>query len=38
MKLRELGDGRALWLDPLTYGRARLSIGPAAPSFYDDCW
>jgi hypothetical protein len=35
---RDLPDGRAIEVLPLTFGRARLSIGPADSGFYDDQW
>ena len=33
-----LPDGRELVVYPLTYGRARLVVGPAGAPFYDDAW
>jgi hypothetical protein len=33
-----LPDGRELVVHPLTYGRARLVVGPAGEHFYDDAW
>lgn len=33
-----LPDGRELVVYPLTYGRARLVVGPAGEPFYDDAW
>lgn len=33
-----LPDGRELSLLPLTYGRARLVVGPPDSPFYDDGW
>ena len=35
---RVLPDGRALTLMQLTYGRARLVIGPDGSPWYDDGW
>lgn len=35
---RDLGDGRSLFVDPLTFGRARLHIGPTGSAVYDDGW
>lgn len=35
---RDLGDGRKLWVFGLTFGRARLAIGPARSFFFDDAW
>lgn len=34
---KELPDGRWLYVVPLTFGRARLTIGPKE-DFYDDGW
>lgn len=33
---RELGDGRGVAVIPLTFGRARITIGPAQGQCYDD--
>lgn len=33
---RDLPDGRTITVDPLTYGRARINIGPTNTQFYDD--
>lgn len=33
-----LPDGRELTIYPLTYGRARLVVGPPGEPFYDDGW
>lgn len=33
-----LPDGRELAILPLTYGRARLVVGPTGEPFYDDGW
>jgi hypothetical protein len=30
---RALPDGRTLWVHPLTYGRARLSVSPPGDSY-----
>lgn len=35
---RELQDGRTAVVYPLTFGRARLSVGPSGSSFFDDEW
>ena len=35
---RLLPDGRELVVYPLTYGRARLVIGPAGEGWHDDSW
>jgi hypothetical protein len=35
---RLLPDGRELVVYPLTYGRARLVVGPAGSMFYDNSW
>lgn len=35
---RDLADGRALYVYPLTYGRARLGIGPLHASYFTDEW
>ena len=35
---RDLGDGRCLFVYPLTYGRARLAIGGCDALGYDDVW
>jgi hypothetical protein len=36
--LKIANDGRAISILPLTYGRARLVIGPLRGPFYDDGW
>ncbi len=36
--LRELPDGRRLEVIDLTFGRARLCIGPPDEPVYDDGW
>jgi hypothetical protein len=36
--LRILPDGRALHVYRLTFGRARLGIGPLASLVFDDTW
>lgn len=33
-----LPSGRLIAVIPLTYGRARLHIGPTDKPFYDDGW
>lgn len=33
---RELDDGRCLVLYPMTFGKARLCVGPVGSSFLDD--
>lgn len=38
LAVRDLGDGRTLYVDPLTFGRARLLIGPTGTCFYSDGW
>jgi hypothetical protein len=35
---RTLDDGRALFVVPLLFGRARLGIGPAGSLVFDDIW
>lgn len=35
---RDLLDGRTLMAYPITFGRARLSIGPTGGFAYDDTW
>jgi len=35
---RILPDGREAVVYPLTFGRARLVVGPADKDFYDDAW
>jgi len=35
---RILPDGRLLQVIPLTFGRARLCVGPADSMTYDDNW
>lgn len=35
---RELPDGRAVFVHLLTFGRARIIIGPAQADWYDDSW
>lgn len=35
---RVLKDGRALWVYPLTFGRARIVIGQEGSPFIDDSW
>lgn len=35
---RLLPDGREVTVYPLTYGRARLVVGPPNSDFYDDGW
>jgi len=35
---RLLPDGREIVVYPLTYGRARLVIGPAGAGWVDDEW
>lgn len=36
--IRILPDGRGVWIDPLTYGRARLNVGQVGSPVYDDGW
>lgn len=33
-----LPDGREAVIYPLTFGRARLVVGPPGSAFYDDAW
>jgi hypothetical protein len=35
---RHLPDGRSLFVYPLTFGRARLGIGPRDDGAFDDVW
>jgi hypothetical protein len=35
---RLLGDGRMIDVTPLTFGRARLHIGPVDADAYTDAW
>jgi hypothetical protein len=35
---RELPDGRTIEVTPLTFGRARLHIGPTGEQWYNDEW
>lgn len=35
---RNLPDGRLLHVVPLTFGRARLNIGPQGQQWYSDGW
>lgn len=35
---RGLPDGRELVVYPLTFGRARLVVGPPGDPGYDDAW
>lgn len=34
----DLNDGRVIHINPLTFGRARLSIGRKDQQWYDDSW
>lgn len=36
--VRHLSDGRSIYVYPLTYGRARLGIGPRDASWFDNEW
>lgn len=38
MMCKRLPDGRAVFIDHLTFGRARLSVGPPDAIWYDDGW
>ena len=38
MSNRQLSDGREIVVMPLTYGRARIAIGPAGADYFDDAW
>lgn len=33
-----LPDGRGAWIYPLTFGRARIVVGPLRSSTLDDGW
>jgi hypothetical protein len=35
---RDLGDGRTVFVDALTYGRGRINVGPSGSLVYDDGW
>lgn len=35
---RVLDDGRAVWVMPLTFGRARIVTGAPDALVYDDSW
>lgn len=35
---RHLPDGRLIDVNPLTFGRARICIGPGDRPVYDDAW
>lgn len=35
---KQFADGREAVIYPLTYGRARIVIGPAGAAFVDDSW
>ena len=35
---RDLGGGRCLFVVPLTFGRARLGIGPCDQPWFEDVW
>lgn len=35
---RFLEDGRELTIYPLTFGRARISVGPSGGCFIDNSW
>jgi hypothetical protein len=35
---RQLPDGRTIEVVPLTFGRARIYIGPTNEQWYDDGW
>lgn len=36
--IKILPDGRGVWIYPLTFGRARIVVGPIGDSFYSDSW
>lgn len=38
LALRHLEDGRSLVVTELTFGRARLHIGPTGGAFFDNEW
>lgn len=35
---KDLGNGKSLYVYPLTYGRARVGIGDTGSDFFDDVW
>lgn len=35
---RDLPDGRTIHVIPLSYGRARIGIGPTGEQWFDDVW
>lgn len=35
---RRLGNGRSIYVDPLTFGRARIHTGATDALVYDDAW
>lgn len=35
---KDLGNGKRLTIFPLTFGRARLGIGPVGEGYNDDEW
>ena len=38
MSTRQLPNGREIVVMPLTYGRARIAIGPAGADYFTDAW
>jgi hypothetical protein len=36
--VKELADGRSGFVVPLTFGRARIGIGPTNELWFDDVW
>jgi hypothetical protein len=35
---KQLPDGREILVVPMTFGKARLTIGPAGAGWYEDGW
>jgi len=36
--VRDLDDGRSVYLDPLTFGRLRIAVGQTGTLSYSDGW
>lgn len=36
--IQVFADGRGVFVDLLTFGRARIGVGPADKQWYDDTW
>lgn len=36
--VKTLPDGRGVWLQPMTFGKVRVCVGPMDVGFYDDGW